>query len=117
MPSYRLPQDLGARKVLDEVGMHCADGDGAPHAFPPRWVIDEDAEHVQTPSMCQTATGLGSVAQPPSREDIIQDASQFALSYVRDFRALHQFNHDHDRTTTCIKYVAKQCREAAQEAL
>ena len=47
----------------------------------------------------------------------MHDASQYALSYARDFRALHQFNHDHDCTTTCIKYVAKQCRDAAQEAL
>jgi hypothetical protein len=47
MPSYRLPQNLGARKVLDEVGMYCADGDAAPDAFPPRWVIDEDAELIQ----------------------------------------------------------------------
>ena len=89
MPSYRLPQNLGARKSLDEVGMHCADGDAAPDAFPPFWALDEDADHVQTPSMCQTAAGLGNVAQPASREDIIQDASQFALSYVRDFQALH----------------------------
>ena len=35
MPSYRRPQNLGARKVLDEVGMHCAGGDAAPKAFPP----------------------------------------------------------------------------------
>ena len=117
MPSYKLPQNLGARKILDEVGMHCTDGDVAPVAFPPHWVIDEDADHVQTPSICPTAAGLGSVAQPASCEDIIQDASQFALSYARDFRALHQFNHDHDCTSTCIKYVAKQCRDAAQEAL
>ena len=48
---------------------------------------------------------------------INQDASQFALSYVRDFRALHQFNHDHDCTFTCIKYVAQKCKDAAQEAL
>ena len=117
MPSYRLPQNLGARRVLDEVGMHQADGDAAPVAFPPHWVIDNDADHVQTPSICLTEASRGSVAQPATCEDIIQDAGRFALSSGRDFRALHQFNHDHDCTTTCIKYVAKQCREAAQEAL
>jgi hypothetical protein len=97
--------------------------------------MHQDAEHVQTPSMCQIAAGIGSVGQPASHEDIVldagigsvgqpashedivQDANRFALSYVRDFRALHQFNHDHDCTTTCIKYVAKQCRDTAQEAL
>ena len=117
MPSYRLPQNLGARKVLDEVGMHCTDGDVAPVAFPPHWVTDEDADHVHAPSVCPTSAGLGNVPQPASCEDVIQDAGRFALSYARDFRALHQFNHDHDCTSTCIKYVAKQCRDAAQEAL
>jgi hypothetical protein len=116
MPSYRLPQNLGARKVLDEVGMHCTDGDTAPKAFPPCWVTD-DAEHVQRPSRCQTTAADSSVEQPASCEDIIQDADQFALSYARDFRALHQFNHDHDCTFTCIKYVAQKCKDAAQEAL
>ena len=111
-PTYRPPQDLGNRRVLDEVGMHCADENSAVAAFPPHWVVDEDAEHVQMPSTCS-----GSVAQPASCADVIQDAHQFALSYVRDFRALRQFNHDHDCTTTCIKYVAKQCRDAAEEAL
>ena len=116
MPSYRLPQNLGARRVLDEVGLHCSEAGAAPGAFPPLWVTDEDAEHVEAPSTCHSAGSLGSVARPASREDIIQDAGQFALSYARDFRALHQFNHDHDCTTTCIKYVAKQCRDTAQEA-
>jgi hypothetical protein len=68
-------------------------------------------------SVCQNAAGIGSVGQPASHEDIVLDANRFALSYVRDFRVLHQFNHDHDCTTTCIKYVAKQCRDTAQEAL
>ena len=69
------------------------------------------------PSTCSIEASVGSVAQPASCADVTQDAHQFALSYGRDFRALHQFNHDHDCTTTCIKYVAKQCRESAEEAL
>ena len=97
--------------------MHSTDADVAPVALPPHWVMDEDADHVQTPSICPTPAGLDSVPQPASREDIVQDAGRFALSYARDFRALHQFNHDHDCTSTCIKYVAKQCRDAAQDAL
>ena len=97
--------------------MHCTEEGIPPGAFPPLWVTDEDAEHVEAPSTCHTADSVVSVAQPASPEDIMQDASQYALSFARDFRALHQFNHDHDCTTTCIKYVAKQCRDAAQEAL
>ena len=91
MPSYRLPQNLGARRVLDEVGMHCTEEDIAPGAFPAVWVMNEDAEHVEAPSTCHTADSVDSVAQPASREDITQDASQYALSYARDFRALYQF--------------------------
>ena len=117
MPSYQLPQNLGERLLLDEVGMHCTDEGMPPGAFPPFWVTDDDAEHVETPSTCSIATSVFSATPPASRDDIVQDASQYALSFARDFRALHQFNHDHDCTTTCIKYVAKQCRDAAQEAL
>ena len=74
-----------------------------------RWVIDEE---------CLYATGL----EPQSREDLatyaalISDAKQKAFSFCRDFRALHQFNHDHDCTSTCIKYV-KKGKEAAEDAL
>ena len=46
----------------------------------------------------------------------MQDASTFALSFCRDFRALHQLNHDHDCTSTCIKYV-KRGKEAAEKSL
>ena len=80
-------------------------------------MIEEDTQHVRTPSLCQNAQDLRSVEQPASREDIILDAGEYGLSYARDFRALHQFNHDHDCTTTCIKYDAKQCQDAAKEAL
>ena len=83
--------------MLDEVGMHCHDTEVAVAAFPPVWNVD--------------------AARPASHEDLIQDAHQFALNFARDPRALHQLNHDHDCTTTCIKYVAKQCKDAAQEAL
>ena len=46
MPSYRLPQNVGTRQVLDEVGMHCHDSSVSPAAFPPIWDADEDTEHV-----------------------------------------------------------------------
>ena len=44
------------------------------------------------------------------------DARAWSLSYCRDFRALHQLNHDHDCTSTCIKYV-KKTKESAEKAL
>ena len=91
MPSYRLPQNLGARRVLDEVGMHCTEESMAPGALPALWVTADDTGHVEAPSMCHTAGFVDDVAHPASSEDIVLDASQYALSYARDFRALHQF--------------------------
>ena len=41
---------------------------------------------------------------------------QWRSSFCRHFRALHQLKHDHDCTSTCIKYV-KKGKEAAEEAL
>ena len=60
------------------------------------WHVEDDTEHVIA---IQTSSG-DSVAQTASLSDLIQDAIDFALSYVRDFRALHQFNHDHELTRT-----------------
>ena len=117
MPSYRLPQNLGCRKILDEVGMHSTTKGEAANPFPTEWIMDDNGECVQTPSICPTAASTSSVAQPASYEEINEDAGRFALSYCRDFRALHQFNHDHDCTHTCIKYLKNQCKEAAENAI
>ena len=114
MPSYRLSQKTCQIHPLDEVGMVCSPPAVAPSAelnslLLPRWVIDEKRLY---------ATGF----EPQSSEDLatytalISDANQWALSFCRDFRALHQFNHDHDCTSTCIKYV-KKGKEAAEDAL
>ena len=81
MPSYRLPQNLGARRVLDEVGMHRTEESIPPGAFPPLWVMEEEAEHVKAPSTCHTADSVFTVAEAASREDIMQDGSQYALSF------------------------------------
>ena len=97
--------------------MHCDTANASSDVCLPYWVIENGADHVQRPSIRSNVRGFGSVAPPASTDDITQDAGRFALSYCRDFRALHQFNHDHDCTATCIKYVAKQCKDAAQEAL
>ena len=97
--------------------MHCADADVTPEAFPPVWETDEDAEHVEAPHTCNTEDRVSTVLQPASREAIMQDANHYGQSFARDLRALHQFNHDHDCTSTCIKYVAKQCRDAAKDTL
>ena len=97
--------------------MHFDSGDSTPVASPPTWIMDDNNQHVQVPSIRPAAVTFGSVAQPASHDDIAEDAGRFAHSFCRDFRALHQLNHDHDCTATCIKYVKKQCKDAAQDAL
>ena len=65
------------------------------------------------------ATGLGNDdVQDPNTvlKRLTADANAWALSFCRDFRALHQLNHDHDCTHTCIKYV-KKGKESAEKAL
>ena len=122
MPSYRLPQILGERKTLDEYGMHCDAQAATSRPGWPLWNFQVDEEGAETESVkkpsASSSTAAGDrVVQPASHLNIVEDANQFALSYCRDFRALHQLNHDHDCTATCIKYVAKKCKEAAEDAL
>jgi len=93
------------------------------------WYADEESDHIagllhppDEYGSAQQPVGPppdeeGRAGQPAGFQDLITDAKSFALSFGRDFRALHQLNHDHDCTSTCIKYVQKKCKEAAQEAL
>ena len=122
MPSYRLPQILGERKTLDEYGMHCEAQAAISRPGWPLWNFQvaedgDETERVKNPSVSSSTAAGDRVVQPASHLNIVEDANQFALSYSRDFRALHQLNHDHDCTATCIKYVAKKCKEAAEDAL
>ena len=110
MPSYRLPQSVGSVRVLSELGMS-SDGEskGTTRALP-LWILDEEQRHV---------VGIGSGEAEESKSmlhSLTGDAHEWSLSFCRDFRALHQFNHDHDCTMTCIKYV-KKGKEAAEKAL
>ena len=54
--------------------------------------------------------------EPATCTSLLSDAGQWAQNFCRDFRALHQFNHDHDCTSTCIKYV-KKGKDIAEDAL
>ena len=120
MPTYRLPQSIGNLNPVDELGM-CSTATRAAAAAPPAWSLDGEDEHVtgllQPTVGDHDATGGAGVAQPASLAQLMADASQWALSFTRDFRALHQLNHDHDCTSTCIKYVHKKGKENAEAAL
>jgi hypothetical protein len=54
---------------------------------------------------------------PTNIEDIVSDARSWMLSFVRDVRALHQLNHDHDCTSTCIKYIKKTSKGTMEQAM
>ena len=75
----------------------------------PCWIADEENLHV-------TGFQPAGSDEEMTHGDLHRDAKAWALSFCRDFRALHQFNHDHDCTSTCIKYV-KKGKEAAEQAL
>lgn len=122
MPSYRLPQYIANIRTLDEFGMiepststvdyhkpiWTMGSRDEPSANGPDGVAQPVAQSDEEYVTGLTATGPDGVAQPVTRFQMLKDASQWALSYCRDFRALHQQNHDHDCTSTCIKYVQKQ---------
>jgi len=130
MPTYRLPQSICNVIPLDDVGMTCDGQRVEVPASPLRWCTDEEGHHIaglvrtskyidsaEQPVVPISGEAASSAGQPVIVEDYIADARNFGLSFCRDFRALHQLNHDHDCTATCIKYVKTKCKEAAEEAL
>ena len=129
MPTYRLPQSVCNVIPLDEVGMTSDTPQVEVPAKPLCWVTDDETDRIvgfaHRPVGYNNAEQPGalvpdddtSAEQPVNLQDYVGDGKSFGLSYCRDFRALHQLNHDHDCTSTCIKYVQKKCKDAAEEAL
>lgn len=114
MPSYRLPQSVGSVRILDDLGMaqntesHNTESHNT--APLPYWSLETQEQHVSRIGQDE-ATEATAVLN-----SLTADANAWALSFCRDFRALHQLNHDHDCTSTCIKYV-KKGKENAEKAL
>ena len=129
MPSYRLQQRTFNITSLDEVGMASDDQRAEALAVPLRWCTGDEGEHVVSVAhaklwkdkaeqpVLENVGGSDGAEQPVSVEDYVADANAFALSYCRDFRALHQLNHDHDCKDTCVTYVKNNANSAAEEAL
>ena len=103
MPTHRLlPQSLSTA-VLDDYGMASdAQQAGTPKALL-RWCTGGQDQH----ELCVAHANPWKyrVEQHVSRDIYIADANSWALSYGRDFRALHQFCHDHDCKRTRVKHV------------
>ena len=59
----------------------------------PTWTIDDERLYV-------TGFMPAGSEQIATCTNLVLDADQWGLSFCRDFRALHQFNHDHDCTGT-----------------
>ena len=129
MPTYRLPQRTLNITPLYEFGMASEDQRAETVAVPLRWCTGDEGDHVvgvanaklwkdrAEQSALGNVGGSDGAGQPVSVEDYVADAHAFALTFCRDFRALHQLNHDHDCTSTCVTYAQKKCKAAAEEAL
>ena len=115
MPTYRLPQRTFNITSLDEVGMASEEQRAEAVEAPPRWCTGEEDDYVV--GLARARSRNDGVEQHVTREDYVADANAFALSYCRDFRALHQLSHDHDCRSTCVKYVKKKAKAAAEEAV
>ena len=76
------------------------------------WTEDEEANHVT--NVCLVTDGA---AAEMTAEQLADDARRWACSFCRDVRALSQLNHNHDCTSTCIKYVKQKVKDTAEEAL
>ena len=112
MPTYRLPQRIGTIEPLDELGMakpSSSDSASQPDVL---WLEDETENHV-----ANIGIFTGDVPTALSAERLADDATRWACSFCKDFRALSQLNHNHACTSTCIRYVKKKVKDAAQECL
>ena len=112
MPTYRLPQRIGTIEPLDELGMVTPGASDRAEQPAVVWLEDEQRNHVS--SVCLVA---GAVPRQLSAKELTDDATRWASSFCRDFRALSQLNHNHDCTSTCIKYVKKKAKDVAEQAL
>ena len=48
--------------------------------------------------------------------DMVHDGKLWSQRFGRDVRSLHTFNHDHNCTTTCFKYLKAKAKEAVEKA-
>ena len=102
MPTYRLPQQVGSTLPLDELGMASTSSRTSAGQPVVMWTEDKEANHVT--NVCLVTDGA---AADMKAEQLADDAKRWACSFCKDVRALSQLNHNHDCTSTCIKY-AKQ---------
>ena len=110
LPAYRQPHlAFQIFPMLDEHGCHVksmSTTDAVPDILPTAlpWKASEIGEAMAAIHIkCDNAI---------SPESFQEDAERFALSFSRDFRALHGHNHDHNCSFTCIQYVNRAPRRS-----
>jgi len=92
---------------VDEVGMISARSSSSELELHNRWHKDEHG-HYQFSHTTDVPTNINHV---------VTDAQWWMLSFARDVRALHQLNHDHDCTSTCVKYIKNQSKDKLTKAI
>ena len=106
LPAYRLPSTVGSIEPLDPYGMVRRSAEQP---------VNSSAEQLLSELKWEMSdNGAEVVSSKLSYEQLLADAQKWSLSFVRDFRALHQFNHDHNCNSTCIKYIKKEIENAKQ---
>ena len=107
-PAYLLPHSFGLHcelgdegEIVDSNGLHLA---GLP------WVFDSETGEL----VHFLVDTIGRVAV---KEDFDTDARAFEKRWARDVRFLHNLNHDHECSTTCVKNVKKKSGEEATKLL
>ena len=53
----------------------------------------------------------GVEAQAATWQDVAEDATMWQQAFARDVRCLHNGNHDHNCSATCVKYQKKKSKE------
>ena len=110
LPHYRAPQQGEGFLPLTETGLAAS--------------TPELAQMEATPRVAAVVVDRlsASAAQPGEEphvtaEEIRMDAEGWALAFTRDVRALHQLNHSHECSQTCLKNVKKEDKGSMQRAL
>ena len=109
-PWYRIQSFISlscTASSVDEVGMTSQRQATSALELQTNWRENEEGQYEFTPTTDEST----------NVEHVVADARIWMLSFVRDVRALHQLNHDHDCTSTCVKYIKNKSKDAMEKAM
>ena len=139
-PCYRWPQSFGKTYMLTDEGY--LDSDASQFAAGSQPAVSSTAASASLSSTTDAAVKLrlqamvllpwdvdthgkaiglkkfeGFEARRATWNDMVEDAHMWAGAFARDVRCLHNGNHDHNCSPTCVKYQKKKYqRRASQHA-